>query len=57
VKLDRALAARARYVAELRRMSLAEYLTEALRPVVKTDFARANRKPDARTPAGGTDRE
>jgi hypothetical protein len=43
VKLDRSVAARARFVAELRGVTLAEYLTEAVRPVVERDFARAAR--------------
>ncbi len=41
VKIDRTLAARARFVAELRGVSLTEYLSEAVRPVVDKDFARA----------------
>lgn len=41
VKLDRGVAARARYVAELRGLTLAEYLSEAARPVVDRDFAEA----------------
>lgn len=38
VKMDRAVAAQARYVAETRGISMAEYLTEALRPIVARDF-------------------
>lgn len=38
VKLDREVAAQARYVADKRRVPLAEYLTSALRPVVARDF-------------------
>jgi hypothetical protein len=38
VKLDRAVAAQARYIAETRGVPLAEYLTSALRPVVAKDF-------------------
>jgi len=41
VKLDRRLAAEARYIAETRGISLAEYLTEALRPIVARDFQKA----------------
>jgi hypothetical protein len=41
VKLDRTVAARARYVADLRGLTLAEYLTEAIRPIVDRDFDRA----------------
>jgi hypothetical protein len=43
VKLDRTVVARARFVAELRGVTLAEYLTEAVRPVVDRDFAKAAR--------------
>jgi hypothetical protein len=38
VKLDRNVAADARYIAEKRSMSLAEYLTELVRPMVAKDF-------------------
>ena len=38
VKLDRNVAARRRYIAEKRSMSLAEYLTELVRPMVAKDF-------------------
>jgi hypothetical protein len=41
VKLDRGVVARARYVAEIRGVTLAEYLTEAVRPVVDRDFGKA----------------
>src|SRR5262249_2785364 len=41
VKIDRGVAAQARYVAESRKISLAEYLTEIRRGVVKRDFERA----------------
>lgn len=41
VKIDRGLVARARYVADNRKVTLAEYLTEALRGVVQRDFDRA----------------
>jgi len=41
VKLDRAVAAKARYVAENKRIPLAEYLSEALRPIVGKDFDRS----------------
>jgi hypothetical protein len=43
VKIDRGVAAQARYVADNRKISLAEYLTEALRANVKRDFDRAAR--------------
>ena len=43
VKLDRTVVARGRFVAELRGITLAEYLTEAARPIVDRDFARASR--------------
>jgi hypothetical protein len=38
VKFDRAVAARARYVAEMKGLSMAEYLTEAARATVDRDF-------------------
>ncbi len=38
VKLDRAVAADARWIAEKRGVSMAEYLSEALRPIVARDF-------------------
>lgn len=38
VRLDRQVAAQARYVAETRGISLAEYLTDALAPTVAKDF-------------------
>jgi hypothetical protein len=41
VKVDRGIVAKARYVAESRRIPLAEYLSELLRPVVGRDFDRA----------------
>jgi hypothetical protein len=43
VKIDRGVAAQARYVADNRKITMAEYLTEALRAVVKRDFDRAAR--------------
>jgi len=43
VKMDRAVAADARWIAEKRAMSLAEYLTEALRPIVAKDFQQATK--------------
>lgn len=43
VKLNRALIARARFVAESKRITLAEYLTESLRPVVARDFAEVDK--------------
>jgi len=43
VKLDRAIVAKARYVAESKRVPLAEYLSEALRPIVGKDFERTAR--------------
>lgn len=44
VKLDRTVVARGRFVAELRGLTLAEYLTEAIRPIVDRDFARESRR-------------
>ena len=41
VKLDRGVVARARYVAEIRGVTLAEYLSEAVRPIVDRDFGKA----------------
>lgn len=43
VKMDRAIVARARFVAELRGITLAEYLTEAVRPIVEKDFEKASK--------------
>jgi hypothetical protein len=43
VKIDRGVVAQARYVADSRKIPLAEYLTEALRGVVRRDFDRAAR--------------
>ena len=41
VKMDRAIVARARFVADLRGLTLTEYLSEAIRPIVDRDFAKA----------------
>ena len=41
VKVDRGVIAKARYVADSRRIPLAEYLSEVLRPTVGRDFDRA----------------
>ncbi|MGZ3388385.1 MAG: hypothetical protein ACXVB2_00125 [Isosphaeraceae bacterium] len=43
VKLNRAVAADARWIAEKRGISMAEYLTEALRPIVARDFQQATK--------------
>jgi len=43
VKLDRAVAAQARYIAETRGISMAEYLTAALAPIVARDFQNATK--------------
>jgi hypothetical protein len=43
VKIDRGVVAQARYVADSRKIPLAEYLTEALRAIVRKDFDRAAR--------------
>ena len=40
VKLDRGIVARARYVADLRGVTLAEYLSEAVRAIVDRDFGK-----------------
>ncbi|MDB5349197.1 MAG: hypothetical protein JWN86_444 [Planctomycetota bacterium] len=44
VKMDRAIVARGRYVAEIRGLSLAEYLSESVRAVVDRDFERTVRE-------------
>ncbi len=44
VKMDRAIVARARYVAEIRGLTLAQYLSEAVRSMVDRDFDRAVRE-------------
>lgn len=46
VKLDRTVAAQARYIAETRNSSLAAYISETLRPVVARDFQRAPKPGD-----------
>jgi hypothetical protein len=46
VKIDRAVKSKAQYVADNRKVTLAEYLSEALRPVVGKDFDRAARSTD-----------
>lgn len=46
VKMDRTLVARARYIAELRGITLAEYLSETVRAPVDRDFAKASRIPE-----------
>lgn len=43
VKMDRATVARARFVADVKGISLAEYLTEAARPVIQKDFEKATK--------------
>jgi hypothetical protein len=47
VKIDRGIVAKARYVADTRGIPLAEYLSEALRPVVGRDFDRTVRGSEA----------
>jgi hypothetical protein len=39
--MDRSVVARARYVAEIRGITLAEYLSEGVRPFVDRDFGKA----------------
>ena len=51
VKLDRNVVAKARFVAETKRVPLAEYLSEALRPIVGKDFDRIVRATE--TEGGG----
>jgi hypothetical protein len=46
VKIDRGIVARARYVADIRGISLAEYLSEAVRATVDRDFSKAAEIPD-----------
>jgi hypothetical protein len=41
VKMDRAIVARARYVADVRGVTLTEYLSEAVRAIVDRDFGKA----------------
>ena len=41
VKIDTQVAAKARYVASTRKITLAEYLSELIRPLVDRDFDRA----------------
>ena len=43
VKMDRTIVARARFVAELRGITLAEYLTEVVRPIVARDFEQSSK--------------
>ena len=43
VKLDRSVAAQARYIAETRGVSMAEYLTAVLTPIVARDFQNATK--------------
>ena len=47
VKMDRTLVARAHFVARLRGLTLAEYLTEAARPAIDKDFAKESKRQDA----------
>jgi hypothetical protein len=44
IKFDKALVAMARMVATAKGVSLAEYLSEAARPVIEKDFAREMRR-------------
>ena len=53
VKVDRHVIARARFVADTRKLTLAEYLTEALRPVVDRDFEKAARGGQGESAKGG----
>jgi hypothetical protein len=48
VKVDRKVAARARFVAESRGLTLAEYFSEILRPVVERDFERTLKEETAK---------
>ncbi len=43
-RIDRGVIAKARYVAETRKIPLAEYLSEILRPVVTRDFDRTTKE-------------
>jgi hypothetical protein len=43
VKLDRAIVAKCRYVAEVRGITLAEFLSDAIRPVADREFARVSK--------------
>ena len=42
VKMDRGVAAKAMYLARLKGMTLAEYLTEKVRPDVEREFAKSS---------------
>jgi hypothetical protein len=53
VRLDRAIAAKARYVAEVRGVSLAEYLSEITDGQVGRDFAKASAGHKGVTSEGG----
>ena len=44
VKMDRALAAKAQYLARLKGITLAEFISETLRAPVERDFAKASRE-------------
>jgi hypothetical protein len=44
VRLDRHVTAQARFVADSRGITLAEYLSDALRPIVVKDFAKASKE-------------
>lgn len=46
VRMDKGVVAKCRYVADVRGISLAEYLSEAMRPVADRDFSRAAKKED-----------
>ncbi len=43
-RIDRGVIAKARYVAETRKVPLAEYLSEILRPVVMRDFEKTTKQ-------------
>jgi hypothetical protein len=45
VKIDRTVAAKAMYLARLKGMTLAEYLTEKVRPDIEREFARSSQAP------------
>lgn len=44
VKVDRAIVTRAHYVAKARGISLAEYLSDLLLPLVERDFAKESKR-------------
>jgi hypothetical protein len=44
VKIDRAVVAKMQYVARLKGLTLAEFATETLRPIIDKEFARTSKE-------------